>query len=80
MRPKKRLILKEPMTTPSSDADPFGKTRGFMKVLVDTQSDRILGFTMFGVGAGELMGTVQVAMIAGLPYTAMREASSLIPR
>jgi len=40
----------------------------------DTKSDRILGFTAFGVEAGEIMGTVQVAMIAGLPYTALREA------
>jgi pyruvate/2-oxoglutarate dehydrogenase complex dihydrolipoamide dehydrogenase (E3) component len=52
----------------------LSETRGFMKVLVDTQSDRILGFTMFGVMAGEVMATVQVAMLAGLPYTALRDA------
>jgi pyruvate/2-oxoglutarate dehydrogenase complex dihydrolipoamide dehydrogenase (E3) component len=52
----------------------LSETRGFMKVLVDTKSDRILGFTAFGVEAGEIMGTVQVAMIAGLPFTALREA------
>jgi pyruvate/2-oxoglutarate dehydrogenase complex dihydrolipoamide dehydrogenase (E3) component len=45
-----------------------------MKVLVDTQSDCILGFTIFGVMAGEVMATVQVAMLAGLPYTALRDA------
>ena len=45
-----------------------------MKALVDTKSDRILGFTVFGVGAGEIMAIVQVAMIAGLPYTALRDA------
>jgi pyruvate/2-oxoglutarate dehydrogenase complex dihydrolipoamide dehydrogenase (E3) component len=52
----------------------LSETRGFMKALVDTQSDRILGFTMFGVMAGEVMATVQVAMLAGLPYTALRDA------
>ena len=52
----------------------LSETRGFMKVLVDTGSDRILGFTMFGVQAGEVMATVQIAMLAGLPYTAVREA------
>jgi pyruvate/2-oxoglutarate dehydrogenase complex dihydrolipoamide dehydrogenase (E3) component len=52
----------------------LSETRGFMKALVDTESDRILGFTAFGVGAGEIMATVQVAMIAGLPYTALRDA------
>lgn len=36
--------------------------------------DRILGFTAFGVGAGEIMSAVQIAMIAGLPYTALRNA------
>jgi pyruvate/2-oxoglutarate dehydrogenase complex dihydrolipoamide dehydrogenase (E3) component len=52
----------------------LSETRGFMKVLVDTKSDRILGFTVFGVGAGEIMGSVQVAMLAGLPCTALRDA------
>jgi len=52
----------------------LSETRGFMKALIDTESDRILGFTAFGVGAGEIMGSVQIAMIAGLPYTALREA------
>jgi pyruvate/2-oxoglutarate dehydrogenase complex dihydrolipoamide dehydrogenase (E3) component len=52
----------------------LSETRGFMKVLIDAQNDRILGFTVFGVGGGEIMSTVQVAIIAGLPYTAMRDA------
>ena len=52
----------------------LSETRGFMKALIDTESDRILGFTAFGVSAGEIMASVQVAMIAGLPYTALRDA------
>lgn len=52
----------------------LGETRGFMKALIDTQSDRILGFTVFGVNAGEIMGAIQIAMIAGLPYTMLRDA------
>jgi len=52
----------------------LSETRGFMKALIDTQSDRILGFTVFGVDGGEIMGAVQIAMIAGLPYTALRDA------
>jgi len=51
----------------------LSETRGFMKALIDTESDRILGITVFGVGAGEIMGAVQIAMIAGLPYTALRD-------
>jgi len=45
-----------------------------MKALIDTKSDRILGFTCFSVEAGEIMATVQVAMLAGLPYTTLRDA------
>jgi pyruvate/2-oxoglutarate dehydrogenase complex dihydrolipoamide dehydrogenase (E3) component len=51
----------------------LSETRGFMKALIASDSDRILGFTMFGVMAGEVMATVQVAMIGGLPYTALRD-------
>jgi len=52
----------------------ISETRGFMKALIDTESDRILGFTMFGSGAGEVMTTVQMAMRSGTPYTELRDA------
>jgi pyruvate/2-oxoglutarate dehydrogenase complex dihydrolipoamide dehydrogenase (E3) component len=52
----------------------LSETRGFMKTLIDARSDRILGFTGFGVGAGETMAVVQVAMLAGLSCTALRDA------
>lgn len=55
-------------------AQTISETRGFMKALVDNTSDRILGFSAFGAEAGEIMASVQVAMIAGLPYTALRDA------
>jgi pyruvate/2-oxoglutarate dehydrogenase complex dihydrolipoamide dehydrogenase (E3) component len=49
----------------------LSETRGFIKVLI-SDNDRILGFTAFGVGAGELLPVVQLAMSANLPYTAIR--------
>jgi pyruvate/2-oxoglutarate dehydrogenase complex dihydrolipoamide dehydrogenase (E3) component len=52
----------------------ISETRGFMKVLIETESDRILGFTAFGAGAGDVMAAVQMTMLAGLPYTAVRDA------
>jgi pyruvate/2-oxoglutarate dehydrogenase complex dihydrolipoamide dehydrogenase (E3) component len=52
----------------------LSETRGFVKALVEADSDRILGFTAFAVGAGDILGAVQIAMIAGLPYTALRDA------
>lgn len=51
----------------------LSERRGFMKTLIDAHSDRILGFTAFGPEAGELMSTVQVAMLAGVPYTVLRD-------
>jgi pyruvate/2-oxoglutarate dehydrogenase complex dihydrolipoamide dehydrogenase (E3) component len=51
----------------------LSETRGFLKALVEADSDRILGFTAFGVGAAEIMTSVQIAMNAGLPYTALRD-------
>jgi pyruvate/2-oxoglutarate dehydrogenase complex dihydrolipoamide dehydrogenase (E3) component len=50
------------------------ETRGFLKCLVERESDRILGFAAFGVGAGEIMACVQIAMLGGVPYTTLREA------
>jgi pyruvate/2-oxoglutarate dehydrogenase complex dihydrolipoamide dehydrogenase (E3) component len=52
----------------------LSETRGFLKALVEIDGDRILGFAAFGVEAGEIMSSVQIAMIAGLPYTALRDA------
>jgi pyruvate/2-oxoglutarate dehydrogenase complex dihydrolipoamide dehydrogenase (E3) component len=48
--------------------------RGFMKMLVASESDEILGFAAFGFEASELMAAVQTAMIGHLPYTALRHA------
>ena len=50
------------------------ETRGFMKALVEASGDRILGITIFGSDGGEVIPTVQVAMLAGLPYAALVEA------
>ncbi|MGB6177337.1 MAG: FAD-dependent oxidoreductase [Methylocella sp.] len=50
------------------------ETQGFMKALVAARDDRILGFTMIGAEAGEVMAVVQMAILAGLPFTDLRDA------
>ena len=50
----------------------LGETEGFLKALI-ADDDRIIGFTALGVGVGELLAPVQLAMSAGLPYTALRD-------
>jgi len=52
----------------------LGETRGFVKMLVGGESDRILGFTGFGAEVSEMMAAVQTAMLGGLPYTVLRDA------
>jgi pyruvate/2-oxoglutarate dehydrogenase complex dihydrolipoamide dehydrogenase (E3) component len=51
-----------------------GETRGLLKALISVQDDTILGFTALGAYAGEMMAPVQLAMSAGLPYTALRDS------
>jgi pyruvate/2-oxoglutarate dehydrogenase complex dihydrolipoamide dehydrogenase (E3) component len=50
------------------------ETRGFMKALVAAKGDDVLGFTMLGADAAEVVAVVQTAMLARLPYTALRDA------
>jgi pyruvate/2-oxoglutarate dehydrogenase complex dihydrolipoamide dehydrogenase (E3) component len=66
-------LFKVPMET-NLRAHTLSETRGFVKALVEADGDRILGFTAFAVGAGEILAAVQIAMIAGLPYTVLRDA------
>jgi pyruvate/2-oxoglutarate dehydrogenase complex dihydrolipoamide dehydrogenase (E3) component len=63
-----RLPMSTVLRTHTTD-----ETQGFMKALVGSD-DRILGFTMIGSEAGEVMTAVQTAMLADLPYPRLRDA------
>ncbi len=52
----------------------LSEMNGFLKALVGAENDEILGFTAIGAQVGELMAVVQTAMMAKLPYTALRDA------
>ncbi len=47
--------------------------RGLMKVVVDAESDRILGASILGMEGGEIASMIQIAMMGDLPYTALRD-------
>ena len=66
-------VVKLPMATVLRTRT-IDESRGFMKALIETDGDLILGFTMIGPEAGEVMAVVEMAMLAGLPYTALRDA------
>jgi pyruvate/2-oxoglutarate dehydrogenase complex dihydrolipoamide dehydrogenase (E3) component len=57
----------------------LSETRGFMKALIDTKSDRILGFTALGPDAGEVIAVMQLAISTGTPYTAVRDSTFIHP-
>jgi pyruvate/2-oxoglutarate dehydrogenase complex dihydrolipoamide dehydrogenase (E3) component len=53
--------------------------QGFMKALVGDSDDRLLGFTMIGAAAGEVMAAVHIAMLAGLSYPSLANAALAHP-
>ena len=50
------------------------QTRGFMKALVDAETEQILGAAILGLEGGEVMSVLQTAMLGKLPYTALRDS------
>src|SRR5271155_1653939 len=68
----KTRVAKLPMSAVLR-AQSTGETEGFMKALVGDNDDRILGFTMIGAQAGEVMAVVHTAMLANLPFTLLRD-------
>jgi pyruvate/2-oxoglutarate dehydrogenase complex dihydrolipoamide dehydrogenase (E3) component len=55
------------------------ETRGFMKAVIDADTDQILGAAILGVEGGEIMTVLQVAMMGGVPYTAIRDGTFAHP-
>jgi pyruvate/2-oxoglutarate dehydrogenase complex dihydrolipoamide dehydrogenase (E3) component len=51
----------------------LNEPRGMMKVVVDRGTDRIIGAAVLGADSGEIMATLQIAMMANMPYTSLRE-------
>lgn len=51
----------------------LGNTQGLLKSVIDADSNKILGCSLFCVEASEMINTIQVAMNAGLDYQAIRD-------
>ena len=67
-------VAKVPMNYPlPTRALELGETRGFMKAVIDADTDQILGAAILAVEGGEMMSVLQVAMMGKLPYTAIRD-------
>jgi pyruvate/2-oxoglutarate dehydrogenase complex dihydrolipoamide dehydrogenase (E3) component len=66
------LVARMPMSAVAR-AKEVDERRGFMKAVVDADTGRILGCAILGIEGGELMSMIEIAMMAGLPCTALRD-------
>jgi len=71
-RHKKFRVAKMPMSYVARALE-VDETRGFMKAIVDSESDQILGAAVLGIEGGEIMAMLELAMMGRLPFTALRE-------
>jgi len=69
---KNILVGKIPMSY-IARAIEVDETRGLMKVIVDADTEEILGCSILGIEGGELMAMIQIAMMGKLKYTALKE-------
>jgi pyruvate/2-oxoglutarate dehydrogenase complex dihydrolipoamide dehydrogenase (E3) component len=72
------LIGKRPMTKVGRAVEK-GETQGFMKILVDAESKRILGAAILGTGGDEAIHCILDIMYAKAPYTVMQRAVHIHP-
>jgi pyruvate/2-oxoglutarate dehydrogenase complex dihydrolipoamide dehydrogenase (E3) component len=65
-------VAKIPMTSVARALE-VDEARGFMKAIVDSETDLILGAAILGIEGGEVMAALQMAMMGAVPYTAIRD-------
>ncbi len=65
-------VAKLPMTSVARALE-VDESRGFMKAIVDAETNQILGAAMLGIEGGETMSALEIAMMGKLPYTALRD-------
>jgi len=72
------LIGKRPMSR-IARAKEKGETKGFMKVLVDADTEKILGAAILGIEGDEIIHSIIDIMYADEPYTTIRDAVHIHP-
>jgi pyruvate/2-oxoglutarate dehydrogenase complex dihydrolipoamide dehydrogenase (E3) component len=65
-------VAKLPMTSVARALE-TDETRGFIKAIVDAETNQILGAAVLGIEGGEIMSAIEIAMMGKLPYTALRD-------
>lgn len=72
------LTAKMPMTRVSR-AREKGEMEGFMKILVDAETKKILGASILGTGGDEVIHCILDVMYTGAPYTVLQRAMHIHP-
>jgi pyruvate/2-oxoglutarate dehydrogenase complex dihydrolipoamide dehydrogenase (E3) component len=75
---RKALVGKRPMTRVGRAVEK-GETQGFMKVVVDAETEEILGAAILGVGGDEVIHAILDIMTAKKPYTAISRTMHIHP-
>lgn len=75
---KNVLIGKRPMSR-IARAKEKGETKGFMKILIDADTDKILGATILGIEGDEIIHSILDMMYADEPYTTIKRAVHIHP-
>lgn len=66
------LVAKMPMNYVARALE-LDEARGFMKAIVDADTEQILGCAILGIEGGEIMSALEIAMMGKLPYTVLRD-------
>jgi pyruvate/2-oxoglutarate dehydrogenase complex dihydrolipoamide dehydrogenase (E3) component len=75
---RKALVGKRPMTRVGRAVEK-GETQGFMTVVVDADTEEILGAAILGVGGDEVIHSILDIMTAKKPYTAISRTMHIHP-
>lgn len=62
-----------------SRAKEKGETKGFMEVVIDAETERIIGATVLGIGGDEIIGVFITAMYAKVSYKVLRDGVQTHP-
>ena len=75
----RKALIGKMMMTRIGRARERGETQGFMKILIDVESEKILGAAILGIGGDEIVHSILDVMYADAPYTVIQRAVHIHP-
>ena len=75
----RKALIGKMMMTRVGRARERGETQGFMKILIDAETERILGAAILGIGGDEVVHSLLDVMYSDAPYTVIQRATHIHP-